>query len=1253
MARVRLGWVWLIALMVAVMSGCGGDDSTDPQPDAATDRRTDTVPSDARSDTDVRTDTTLPDATNDPSTDPRVDPPINTPDADAPRPPDADASQPPPDRGPDTPLPDADASVPPPDVTQPPPDVTTDPLPPPDVDAGLFCTLDTQCPTNRPHCNTTTGACVSAAGVAVTPTNRSIALGTNQQFQATITYSDNSTGSGTSTVTWTSSNTGIATIVAGGLATSVALGPTTISAALGGLSGTTTLTVTDALLRSISVTPSTPSIALGTTQQFMATGTYSNATTQDLTNQVTWLSETAAVATITGAGLATSLTVGDSVIRATSGTVSSTATLHVTGATLTNLAVTPATPTIARFTTLPMHVTGRYTDNTVQDLTTQASWSSSDVSVATISNTAGSHGLVTGTGAGTSTIRATVGTVAGETVLTVTGAALQSISITPGPYSVAKGLVVPFTATGTYFDGTNTTTQNLTTLVTWSSSDPSKAVISNTPGSQGVASTVAAGATDITAQYGTISGMTTLTVTAATLTAIGIQPTNPSIAKGTTQQFTAIGTYTDTSTLDITTQVTWGSNNAAVGPISNAVGSQGLATGLSGPGDATISATLSGITTSTNLHVTIETLRSIGVAPTNPTIAKGTNKQFTATGTYTDDSTQDLTASVTWNSSNTAFATIDNSVGTEGLAHGAGVGSVTITATLGSGTSAVSGITTLTVTAATLVSIQLDPPSPSIPKGTTQALTATGTYTDGSTQVLTDLASWSSSNGGFATVSNAAGSRGLATGNNVGAATITAAYGGVSGSTVLTVSAATLQSIAVTPANRTIAAGTSLQYQATGTYSDTSTRSITGDVAWGIVPDPSTVATIGNGGTAGLATGVSPGEVDITATIGTVVGTSHLTVSTATLQSIQVDPINRTLPSGLTQRFTATGTLSNGQPIDLTAQASWSSSAGNVATISNATGEEGLATLLASGTTVITATFDGVSGTTNLTVSSAALVSIAITPANLTVANGTKIQYRAVGTYTDMSQLDLTANPSLTWNSAGAQATVSNAALSKGLASTNSVGGPFNITATYGAAGPGAIVGLTPLTITAATLDSITIAPVAPGTSTIARGTTVQFQATGHYSDASSQVLLASEVNWGSNNPAVATVSNAVGNEGLATGVSGPGIASITASVSGVTGSITLTVTAATLTSISITPTSGNINPTDIRQYTATGTYSDATTQDITQLVTWASTVPAVATISNAAGSRGLATAVATGDTAITATLLPGTPGSVPLHVNP
>jgi uncharacterized protein YjdB len=81
------------------------------------------------------------------------------------------------------------------------------------------------------------------------------------------------------------------------------------------------LTVTAATLQSIAVTPASPSIAKGLTEQFTATGTYSDNSTQNLTSQVTWSSGTTSTATITAGGLATAAAAGTSTISATSGAI--------------------------------------------------------------------------------------------------------------------------------------------------------------------------------------------------------------------------------------------------------------------------------------------------------------------------------------------------------------------------------------------------------------------------------------------------------------------------------------------------------------------------------------------------------------------------------------------------------------------------------------------------------------------------------------------------------------------------------------------------------------------------------------------------------------------------------------------------------------------------------------------------------------------------------------------------------------------
>ena len=259
--------------------------------------------------------------------------------------------------------------------------------------------------------------------------------------------------------------------------------------------------------------------------------------------------------------------------------------MHVT--TLTSITISPVNPSIAHETTQQFTATGTFSDHSTQDITATVTWSSSNVNVATVNNSAGSNGLASATGAGTSTITATSGTVAGSTTLTVTSATLVSIEVTPASPSIALGTTQQFTATGTFSDST---TQNITATVAWSSSAPGVATVSNNAGSQGLATPVAAGSTTILATMGAISNSATLTVTSATLVSMAITPVNPGIVVGTTQQFAATGAYSDNSTQSLTTSATWSTSNAGVATVSTT----GLATAVSA-GTATISAVSGGV----------------------------------------------------------------------------------------------------------------------------------------------------------------------------------------------------------------------------------------------------------------------------------------------------------------------------------------------------------------------------------------------------------------------------------------------------------------------------------------------------------------------------------------------------------------------------------------------------------------------------------------------------------------------------------
>jgi len=540
---------------------------------------------------------------------------------------------------------------------------------------------------------------------------------------------------------------------------------------------------------------------------------------------------------------------------------------------LVSIEVTPADPVIALGTTTQLKATGIYSDNSKQDLTPSVEWHSSDDAVVAVS-----HGLARSVGRGSAVIGAASGSITGNRTLTVTSAALVSIHITPVNPNAALGTSTQFTAMGIFSDDS---AQDLTSQVIWSSSTGSIASVSNAAGSRGLATSFEMGSTTISATLDSVTGSTDLTVTSAALVSIQVTPVNPGIAKGTTRQFTATGIYSDHSTQDLTKQVTWSTSNASVVSISNAAGSNGLATALA-VGTAGVGATLGDVSGTTNLDVTAATLVSIEVNPADPSIAKGTTRQFAATGIYSDASTQDLTSQVTWSSSNISVASISNAAGSNGLASGLGVGSATISATLG----AVSGNTALGVTAATLVSIQVDPADSVISMDITVEFTATGIYSDSSTQDLTQQVTWKSSDDRVASISNADDSRGLATPAGVGSSTIYAILGDVWGSTTLTVSKACLVFITVTPDRESIPSGKTLQFTATGNYSDGMTLDITKSAVW--KSSDNKVAKVSNAKKErGFATGGEPGTATISAKLGgKMSGSTTLTVTGSKADSL-------------------------------------------------------------------------------------------------------------------------------------------------------------------------------------------------------------------------------------------------------------------------------------------------------------------------------------------------------------------------------
>lgn len=315
---------------------------------------------------------------------------------------------------------------------------------------------------------------------------------------------------------------------------------------------------------------------------------------------------------------------------------------------------------------------------------------------------------------------------------------------------------------------------------------------------------------------------------------------------GTTKQVTATGTYSDGTSRDITSSVTWSALNPSVATVN----SSGLLTAV-GQGTANFTVSSGTISGGFTITVTPPVLRTIAITPNNSSIALGLTQQFSGLGVLTDNTSQTL-GSITWGTSAANIASISSS----GSLTTKAAGSVTITATSG----AISGTTSFTVTPAAIVSIAVAPQNAIVAAGYTRQLTATATYTDGTTQDMA-TASWSTSDSNLATVS----ASGLVTTRNEGDVTVTATSASISGSAPLHIDPPVLVSLAVTPASATAMLGTLAppKYTATGTYSNQTTADVSSTATWS-VSDPNVVSVDASG----TATPNWHGYSEVTASLG-------------------------------------------------------------------------------------------------------------------------------------------------------------------------------------------------------------------------------------------------------------------------------------------------------------------------------------------------------------------------------------------------
>jgi hypothetical protein len=453
-----------------------------------------------------------------------------------------------------------------------------------------------------------------------------------------------------------------------------------------------------------------------------------------------------------------------------------------------------------------------------------------------------------------------------------TAGEITSVAVAPASAAVAVGKTTQFVAMATYADGR---VRDATRVATWGSRDPGVASVANgaTPG---LATGLVPGGAVVHAWAGHVESREALAlVGGATVTGVTVLPAAPVVALGDTITLAASATMSTGDPVDATNAADW----SAGGAVALALAGPRVTAGSSA-GTAQVTATLAGVPSAAlDVTVTAARIERIVVSPPYKELASG-SQAYTATATYSDGSSADVTSSASWASDNLAAATMSGATATFVAAGTAGV-----RATLDGVTSRECVLNCGPV----LLSSVTVAARAGVPKGATRDFAASGAFADGGTRDLTEAANWSSNAATTVSVSTTRGIRGRATGvADSGTATLTAsvptAAGTRSGNTATAASAAERASLFVVPRLATVGVGGTTAFRAFAALSDGTFEDVTASSVW-TTSNPAAATTTG-----GVVTGVADGGAALSASLGGRTAHAVATVGAGRVTGLAVDP---------------------------------------------------------------------------------------------------------------------------------------------------------------------------------------------------------------------------------------------------------------------------------------------------------------------------------------------------------------------------
>ncbi|MEX2284967.1 MAG: Ig-like domain-containing protein [Gemmatimonadota bacterium] len=669
-------------------------------------------------------------------------------------------------------------------------------------------------------------ATVAVNGVQLTPDTARVQGGASVQFHAMGVFTNNS-----QPIPLTFTATG-GTVSQAGLYVAP-LSPGTfrvIAAAATGQADTSVVIVTSnqtsATLQSISLNPQTVTVQSGGTQPFVVNGSFSDGSSRTVTTEATL---TAAGGSITTQGIYTAGNVpGVYQVTADFQGRRATATVNIVPVLL-GLSIQPATALLEFGGGQQFQVSAQFSNGTA-DVTGQVTY------VATGGNITQFGFYTAGNAAGNYQVRATLAGMTTTAAVTIVSPGIASITMTPPQIALVSGATQQFSVIGTRLNLTQVAVAPLFSATGGTVTQSGLYTAGNTPGNfQVIALEVASGKADTSA----------ITILPPTLQSISVTPNPHTMFVSTTQQLTVTGAYSNGTTQNHT-------NAATYQQTCGTTSATGLYTAPGAAGNCTVTASFGGLNAQAAITVSSVpvALTGITITPTPVSVQVGTTRQFTVMGNYSNGTTQNHTNAATYQQTcGTTSAT--------GLFTASGAaGNCTVTASFG-GFNA-QAVVTVTPASVTLAGITIAPASVSLLVNATQQFTVTGSYSNGSTQNHTNVATYQQTCG--ATSATGLYTAPAAAGN----CTVTASFGGFTAPAAVTVTAApaaTLQSITLTPVSFTLQVNATRQMTVTGNYSNGTTQNHTNAATY--------QQTCGTMSATGLFTAPNaPGNCTVTASFG-------------------------------------------------------------------------------------------------------------------------------------------------------------------------------------------------------------------------------------------------------------------------------------------------------------------------------------------------------------------------------------------------